>query len=216
MAPFYHLYRKKFLARRFYMLPLRVFIDTMADYMGNASRLPFLSPAFEVTAPHDNNCHIHVFTFQVKAFGCFAYFGVMHQSGSQLYISTLNSHVGVPRPARRPLGFGREILRRAVLFADEHGYDAVRTSNFSAGAASFWLGMGFNSEPNITPDWSHIAAQDADLWQKRLDAAPNDIWDLARTEIGRRALEKAECNGYLSLHCQNQRRYTFRRLGLVP
>jgi len=212
------------------MISATDFVLEFLNYQTCCKRLQFLSPPYKMnfveSSAHPNkifeNDTARFVALQeplsnpseTRRFGGIT-LSVWSQVPKTLFIENIYTHDGQASDDLRSRGYGREILRRTVLFAKAFGFEKVETSEMAPSAVSFWLGMGFLSDPPLMARWKDAPdEQTAGEWRLTLHERPEKVWDFARTEVGRRVLQIDKHRGILNLKDRYQISYVSERLRL--
>ncbi len=216
------------------------YIQTLSNYLGCADYLSFRSPPYHLDRSEQGPDAAH----RLSPFGALRFFftddkgqrwgrmdvaswtrrfhadGRAFRDDKTFLIVDIQMDPEFSSGMDHQRGYGKERVRRAVLFAAEWGYESVETTMFSAVACSFWLGHGFRTRwPSwpLLPNWDRAGDLTPDIagWKKKMKDDPDTLWDLARTELGRRVLFNIGGQGLLTFSDRRQCAYAFDRLGLT-
>ncbi|MFY9286958.1 MAG: hypothetical protein WAO98_00495 [Alphaproteobacteria bacterium] len=191
------------------------FIQKFSDYLGDAERLPFVSPSYKVLGVEFICPQYISFLFKNAAGEIFGRFQVYPRPNGEFHISAINA--GLAKSKTKGLGYGREFVRRAVLFATDEDYTKISTSIFAGGGSSFWFSLGFRSDEPCKPNWGEARRDEAAQvahWKENLARCPDQVWHLAKTDLGRRVLRNRGNKGVLDLRDPKQRSHAFAQLKL--
>ena len=201
------------------------FINQFIDYQTCDKRLGFLSPRYKIEASLDESTFggpgfmngdlkFNVSTPEGRHFGHIT-LTRWDIRPNDLQIDALHTGYDYTPQHRSKVGYGRELVRRTMLFAKDAGAKKVETSAFVNDATSFWLGLGFAPAGKIKPNWDAVPpSAEVDNWQKKLADKPESIWQLANTEIGKRVLKGVSASGVFSFDNEAQRAHMEARLKL--
>lgn len=213
------------------------YIQTLSNYLGCKDYLAFRSPEYLVQGPACDEteartmclCGSLRFLFKnpetQETWGTldvapFARrrdtLGRLHRDESCFVIADIRTHPAYSAATGHGLGYGIERVRRLVLFAFDWGYARVETTSFGPGGGTHALGLGFRNMDALRPDWDQAGdLQDEALkWKEKVKNDADSVWEMARTKVGRRVLNKMSGKGILQFDDTKQRRYVFERLGL--